>query len=284
MAREHKCVAHSRRKRSVLIKNQYYTASEAQTKLGLSKAMFFRKVNQGLIPKVVLPGMKQGVYPKRDIDALAISMNLVLNQADKILFSRSTPADQLEEMNIGIRCFGREFITPLPERISFQQKSDFTFHSLKVDGRVVSYISMFRLPESLLDGLLTGRSVERSITVKDVLPFVRLEPFCIYIDVAAVDPALSPHLQHFYAGIMVSRFIGLLLEMLANGYQITAAYTVTTTNEGGNIAQKLGFRIMEGKSIAPGRTAYEFPFDQDGVRHLESLGRREHFREWSLSL
>lgn len=44
--------------------DRYYTASEAQAKMGLSKAMFFRKVNQGLIPKVVPPGMKQGVYPK----------------------------------------------------------------------------------------------------------------------------------------------------------------------------------------------------------------------------
>lgn len=246
--------------------------------------MFFRKVNQGLIPKVVLPGMKQGVYPKRDIDALAISMDLALNQLDKIVFSRSTPADQLEEMNIGVRCFGRDFITPLPERISFQQKSDFTFHSLKVDGRVVGYISMFRLPDSLLEGLLTGRSIERSITVKDVLPFARLEPFSIYIDVAAVDPVLSAHLRHFYAGVMTSRFIEFLLDLLANGYQITHAYTVTTTADGGNIVQKLGFHQMEGKSIAPGRTAYEFVLDQENVRRLEALSRREHLKEWSFSL
>ena len=102
---------------------EYYTASEAQAKLGLSKAMFFRKVNQGLIPKVIPPGMKQGAYPKRDIDALALSMNAVFETYNKIVFSRSTPADQLEEMNIGILCFGSDFITPLAERIAFQQKS-----------------------------------------------------------------------------------------------------------------------------------------------------------------
>ena len=112
----------------MITSEHFYTAREAQTRLGLSKAMFFRKVNEGFIPKVVLPGMKQGVYPKRDIDALVLSMNMLFEQYDKLVFSKSTPADQVEEMNIGIRCFGSDFITPLPERIGFQQKSDFTFH------------------------------------------------------------------------------------------------------------------------------------------------------------
>ncbi len=261
--------------------NHYYTASEAQAKLGLSKAMFFRKVNQGLIPKVVQPGMKQGVYPRRDIDALALSMNMVFERFDKIVFSRSTPADQLEEMEIGIRCFGRDFITPLSERIAFQQKSDYTLHSLKVDGLVVGYVSMFRFPDRFLDALLTGRSIERDITVKEVLPFVRLEPFSIYIDVMAIDPHLPLHMQHLYAGIMVSRFIDLVFNLIANGYQIMHIYTVTATMEGDNLVRKLGFRHLEGKSVAPGRTAYEFMLDQPGLQRLKALSHRNYLRERS---
>jgi predicted DNA-binding transcriptional regulator AlpA len=256
------------------VNDRYYTASEAQAKLGLSKAMFFRKVNQRLIPKVVPPGMKQGVYPKRDIDALAISMNMVFEQFDKIIFSRSTPADQVEEMTIGIRCFGSDFITPLPERIAFQQKSDYTFHSLKVDGRVAGYVSMFRFPDNFLDDLLTGRAIERYITVKEVLPFARLEPFSVYIDVMAVDPHLPIHKRRFYAGVMVSRFIDLLLNLLANGYQITHLYTVTATMEGDQLVKNLGFQLIEGKSIAPGRIAYQYVLDQDGIDHLQLYSHR----------
>lgn len=254
--------------------NYYYTASEAQAKLGLSKAMFFRKVSQGVIPKVVPPGMKQGVYPRRDIDALALSMNMLFEQFDKIIFSRSTPADQVEEMNIGIRCFGSDFITPLAERIAFQQKSEFTFHSLKVNGEVAGYISMFRLPENFLDDLLTGRKIEREISVKEVQPFVRLEPFSIYIDVIAVDPNLPAHKRHLYAGIIVSRFIDLLLNLLANGYQIMHIYTVTATVEGDMLVRKLGFRRLEGKSLAPGRTAYEFALDRPGIQELHTFSHR----------
>src|SRR5579863_2993287 len=107
-------------------------------------------VRQGLIPKMVLPGMKQGIYPRRDIDALSLSMTA---HTDEIEFSRSSPADLVEEIRIDVKCFGRSFLTPLPEQIALQQKSEFSFHSLKVYGRVVGSLSMFRLPAPLLDEL-----------------------------------------------------------------------------------------------------------------------------------
>ncbi len=263
--------------------DKYYTASQAQARLGLSKAMFFRQVNQGFIPKVVLPGMKQGMYPRRDIDALAISMHAVFEQYNKITFSRSSPADQLEEMNIGIRCFGRDFITPLAERIAFQQKSEFTFHSLKVDGVVVGYISMFHFPDPFLDDLLTGRSLEREITVHKVLPFARLEPFKLYIDVIAVDPDLPVRQRNFYAGLLILRFIDLLFHILANDYQVTHIYTVTATTEGDNLVRKLGCREMLGKSIAPGRIAYEYVLDPAGMEALQKYSRRRRLQHATFS-
>jgi hypothetical protein len=269
-------------KRSAM-NDYYYSASEAQEKLGLSKGMFFRKVLEGLIPKLVLPGMKQGVYPKRDIDAIALSMDTVFERYNKIVFSRSTPADQVEEMNIGIRCFGFDFITPLAERIAFQQKSEFAFHSLKVDGQVVGYSSMFHFPKDFLDDLLTGRKIERDITIKEVLPFVRLEQFAIYIDVVAVDPNLPIHMQRLYAGIMVSRFIDFLLNLVANDYQLTHIYTVTTTKDGDNLARKLGFQLLDRKSIAPGRTAYQYVLDPEGLQHLRALSLRGLFQRSNIT-
>jgi Helix-turn-helix domain len=254
--------------------NQFYTASQAQEVLGLSKAMFHRKVNAGLIPSVTPPGKKQRIYPKRDIDALARAMNLLF-EPEKIVFSQSTPGDQEEEMRIGIRCFGQEFITPLAERIVFQQKSEFTFWSLKVNGHVVGYVSMFRFPDQFLDDLLTGRRIEREITVKEVLPFSRLEPFDIYVDVMAVDPALPAHERSLYAGIIAMRLANKLLDLKANGYLIRTVYTVTSTKEGDNLVRKAGFQLMEGKSIAPGRIAYMFPVDEQGIERLRALSGRE---------
>jgi hypothetical protein len=253
---------------------QYYTASEAQQKLGLSKAMFFRKVKQGFIRKIVPPGMKQGVYPRREIDALALSMQMLFAQQEGITFSRSTIADQVEEFEIGARIFGRSFITPLQERIAFQQKNEFTFHSLKVEERVVGYISMFNLADDLLDQLLVGKKIERDVTLADVNPFRRLEPFNIYIDVLVIDTSLTPHLQKLYGGILVSRFIDLLLNLYSNGYLIQHIYTVTTTASGEELVHKLGFEKLEGKSLIPTRTAYKGAFDQAHIHRLKSLTLR----------
>jgi hypothetical protein len=252
----------------------YYTAGEAMKKLSLSKTMFHRKVNAGQIPKITLPGYKQGVYPKRDIDALALAMNMVFELRERIVFSRSTPGDQVEEMDVGIRCFGSEYITPLPERIAFQQKSEFTFWSLKVEGRVVGYVSMFRFPAEFLDDILTGRHIERDITVKEVLPFTRLEPFDVYIDVLAVDPRLPHHLRHLYAGVIVSRFANVILDLRANGYLIDTLYTVTATPEGDNLVRKLGFQLMPGKSLALSRIAYMFKLDEKGMEQMREISRR----------
>jgi predicted DNA-binding transcriptional regulator AlpA len=253
----------------------YYTASEARAQLGLSKAEFYRRADQGRIPKFTPPGKKQSVYPKRDIDALARSMNVIFEQHDKIIFSKSTIADQEEEMKIGIRNFGQEFITPWSERIAFQQKSEFTFWSLRVEGHVVGYISTFRFQPHFLDDILTGRRIERDITVDDMLPFVRLEPFDVYIDVLAMDPAIETRLRHWYAGVLVSRFTDTILNLLGNGYFIRTIYTVTATPEGDNLVRKAGFKPMEGKSIVPGRTAYEYPMDEKGIAHLREFSRRE---------
>lgn len=246
----------------------FYTAREAQAKLGLSKAMFFRKVNDGLIPRVVPTGMKQGVYPKRDIDALASSMNSLFTPNETVIFSRSSPADQLEEMNMSIHCFGRDFVTPLNERIAFQQKNDLTFHSLKVAGQVVGYISMFRLPEAFLDDLLTGRKIQRDITLKEMRPLARLEPFPIYLDGVATDPHLPPALHQPYTDMLLFHFISLLLNLLLNGYQLTCIYTVVTLPERETLVQQLNFQQMVGKSIAPGRTAYEYILDEPGIARM----------------
>jgi predicted DNA-binding transcriptional regulator AlpA len=253
---------------------EFYSAGEAMKALGLSKAMFFRRVNEGHIPKVVLPGRKQGIYPKKAIDALAQAMRLLFESQEHIIFSRSNVLEQEEEMRIGIACFGSEYITPLPERIAFQLKSEYTFWSLKVEGRVVGYVSMFRFPPDFLDDLLTGRRIEIAITVREVLPFTRSEPFDIYIDVMAVDPGLPLHEQRLYGGIIASRLATKILDLLANGYQIKTVYTVTATKEGDNLVKKAGFQPMKGKSRVPGRKAYDFPLVEQGIKRLQELSGR----------
>lgn len=245
--------------------NPYYSAKEAQEKLGLSKAQFHKWVRQGLIPRVVLPGMKQGMYPRRDIDALVFSMS----SRDEVVFSSSSLADLMEELNIVHKSFPPAF--SLAERIALQQKNRFTFHSLKVHGAVIGFISMFRLPEELLDDLLAERRISIEIMPEHVLPFVRLEPFSIYIDIIAVNPDLSKHLQRLYAGMIIYRFIDLLYHLRENNYQINALYAIAHIPAGERLLKKLGFQQMQGKSLVVDRPAYQYLLDAQGLGHLCGL-------------
>lgn len=256
------------------LKDAYYTASEARAKLGLSHAMFFRKVKEGLIPKVVPPGMKQGVYPKRDVDALALSLQAVFELHEKVVFSRSSPADQVEEIEIGRRFYGHDFITPLAERMQFQQKAEFSFHSLKVNGHVVGYVTLFRFLPAFLEDLLSGRKIERDIGVKDVQPFTRLEPFSIYIDAFVVDPNLPAHEQDYYKSLLTVHTLDLILTLLANNYQITHLYTVSSNRQSDEQLHKLGFRPLPGKSLVPARTAYELALNEDTIALLRAMSQR----------
>lgn len=251
--------------------DRFYTASQAMKKLEMTSASFYRRVAAGEIPYVTQVGSDQKLYPKRDIDAIAIAREMAITEREKTEFSRSSPGDQLEELEIGVLCFGGEYITPLPERIAFQQASEFTFWSLKVNGRVAVYGSMFRFPPDFLDDILTGRQIERAITVKQVLKFSRTEPFDVYIDVLASDPRLPEPQRKLYAGLFIAHFANKILDLLANGYKIRTLYTVTATPDGDRIVKKAGFQLMEDKSQQKGRVSYQLKLDEKGMAKMAEL-------------
>ncbi|HEU5382938.1 MAG TPA: helix-turn-helix domain-containing protein [Ktedonobacteraceae bacterium] len=249
----------------------YYTAKEAQARLGLSKSTFHKWVRQGLIPKVILPGMKQGVYPRRDIEALVLSMSA---QQSTLIFSPSSPADMVEELKIASKYqpYGSTF--SLAERIALQQKCRFCYYSLKLRGSVIGYSSIFSLSARTVDDLLTGRKIEADITQDLVLPFVRREPLHAYLDSIAIDPDLPKSLSHYYAGVLIYHFIDLLFRWLANDYQILELYVVARSEQDETLLRRLGFQYMQEKSLVPTRKPYQYLMNAPGIAQLQGLQER----------
>ncbi len=246
----------------------YYTASEAQIRLGVSKSKFYKWVREGIVRRVVLPGMKQGVYPRRDVEAI---MSLMSAQQSRVLFSPSSPADLVEEMEIAHRGLQHGTKFSLAERIALQQKSHFCFYSLKLHGVVIGSGSFFSLSARVLDDLLTGQKIEEDITPDMVLPFTRLEPFDTYLDAIAIDPALPRHLARYYGGVLIYRFIDLLFHWLANDYQVVGLYAIAHSERDEQLLRRLGFQQMQGKSLVVTRKAYRYLLDVPGVKHLQHL-------------
>jgi hypothetical protein len=75
-------------------------------------------------------------------------------------------------------------------------------------------------------------------------------------------------------GMIVSRLANSILDLRSNGYLMQTLYTVTTTSEGDTLVRKLGFRLIEGKSLSPARLAYRYDLDEKGIEQLRQLSRR----------
>src|SRR4051794_2535569 len=77
----------------------YYTASQAQERLGVDKNRFNYLVRSGKIKKHVPPGMAQGRYSKTQVDRLARE-NLAFMTYDEshgITFSKVTTHEDIED-------------------------------------------------------------------------------------------------------------------------------------------------------------------------------------------
>src|SRR5438876_12218883 len=89
--------------RGARVKN-FYTASQAQARLGISRSSFFYLVRKGTIKKVTMPGKKQGMYPKIEIDRFAAEIKALMEQyeSEPSSFEPATFADLQEEYAIDL--------------------------------------------------------------------------------------------------------------------------------------------------------------------------------------
>lgn len=67
----------------------YYTAAEARQVLGLSEDAFHGYVRTGKVRKYMLPGKRQGRYLKKEIDALAASINGTISAIPGTIFKKA---------------------------------------------------------------------------------------------------------------------------------------------------------------------------------------------------
>ncbi len=87
----------------------YYTAAEARRVLGVDESTFQYWGKEGRITRVILPGRKQPVYSKKEINDLAheIEATVIMEKAKGPEFRRATVDDLEEENQLAQLVFGR---------------------------------------------------------------------------------------------------------------------------------------------------------------------------------
>jgi hypothetical protein len=232
----------------------YYTASEAQDRLGMNEGNFYYLVKTGKIKKFTPPGKKQGLYPKTEIDRLAREMLafMVYDETQGLQFMKATTDDDFkEEHELAALLFGNS-IHSLETRMAWLEKNPDLDFIIRDHGRLVGFINLLPTKHEAIMRFMNGEIRGWEISPEDVLPFTPGSSMeCIIMGMAtAQDVEITRRVQ--YGAKLLSGLIEFLCELAEKNISITKFYATSATPTGISILKNAGFQEIGqiGKRIA----------------------------------
>jgi hypothetical protein len=220
------------------VKN-FYTASEAQTRLGVTKSSFFYLVRTGKIEKVVFPGKKQGVYPRSEIDQLAASIKALIDQYEpSCRFETATLEDLQTEVDIDLLLYGEKGTTPLEKRIERLTKNPESNFVLRRGAEIVGHMAFYPMEQTYLQKLL--RAQVSGIPVDMVLPWLVGTPLNIFISIISVKPGFPQDLSKHFGLRLLAGAVGFFRVLGERGVILETISCTTRTPKGIKLAADLG--------------------------------------------
>ena len=233
----------------------FYTASQAQKRLMLSKSSFFDLVRKGTITKVTLPGKKQGVYPKALIDNLAASIKTTLAQyeRDRSVFERATFEDLPIEVDIDFSLYGRKGTTPLESRIERLKKNSEGNYVLRNEGEIVGHVAFYPVEKEYLIDLIHARV--HGIPIEKIQMFTPGIPLQVMFIIMSVKPGFPPDVANHFGQRLIAGTVQVFRNLAERGVLIENIYATSRTHDGIKLCRKLG---MQGEGIEGERGRMRF--------------------------
>lgn len=221
-----------------------YSAKEAMEKLGITQGQFQNLVRQGRLKRVLPPGRTRGVYSKKEVDELALAMEIFTMQFGDDEIRQTTPADLEEEWNIAAELFGRT-TTPVENRLVWLKASPDIMLDVYRSGEMMGYIKMAPLKKDAIWAIMRHEKVGADMTPKDFEKYTDKHPIDLFIFGIGVRRTLSREESAKYASFLISRAITILEEKAMQGVEINGMYTTSYTPYGISICQRAGFKELE---------------------------------------
>jgi hypothetical protein len=239
-------------RRGSLMKN-FYTAKEAQERLGIDNNGFHYLVRKGTIKGVTLPGKKYKVYPRTEIDRFAATLKTAIEQYEResSVFEPATIDDLIAEYQIDMSIFGKRGTTALDARIDRLQKIPEGNFVLKNDGDIVGYGCYYPLEHGVITGLFDA-SYKGTIPVEKFLPFKPGMPLEVFIFVVAVKPGFPPDVEKHYGLRLIAGIVEHFRRLGERGVVIENIFARSWTQAGIKLCRKLGMNGEEYQD-EPGR-------------------------------
>lgn len=246
----------------------YYTAQEAQKKLGMTRDMFNNHVKQGTIKKTTFVGT-HGYYRKTEIDTLAEKIEtLLLIAGNQDLAYRTATIDDLDaEIDLAALNFGRKRAEATREACTkYLQTNPETTHYLFSQGRMVAAINLVPLTH---DAILEFREGKRGwlfdpSQIEQFESGHRLE--CIIIDMMTTTRVTLDQ-RHRYASDLLNNFAHITLaEWGKRGVDIATIEACAGTNDGERILKRAGFKYT---GTHNDREMYHLNIDESYLKILQ---------------
>ena len=246
---------------------KYYTAAEARKILGLDPEAFQYWGRTERISRIYLPGRKQPVYSKNEINRMAtqITATVLAEQPDNITFRRATATDIVQEAKLAHLVFG-ERAEAIEERKAFLEKNPHTDYHIYDQDTLVAYINIVPLKHETINTFMEGRIMAWKISPDDIEDFTPEKKLELLIIDMITTPIVPPSRRAFYGSRLLSGLIKTLTEMGRNGIEITKIYATSDTTDGIRILKKAGFQVVH--ESRKGRLSFELDIESSNEKIL----------------
>lgn len=231
----------------------YYTAREAQERLGIDEGNFYYLIRTGKIKKHIPPGKKQGVYPKHQIDRLAREMLafMTYDETERVKFMKATKDDIKEEYEMAALMFGSA-THDIATREAWLAKNEETDFIVKDEGRIVAFLNVLPVRHETIMRFINGEIRGWEIGADDILQYTPgSEVECVIMSMAtSPDANIARRTQ--YGARLLSGFLRALEQLAERSITITNLYATSSTPTGIAILKNAGFEEISqiGKRIA----------------------------------
>jgi hypothetical protein len=258
----------------------YYTAAEARKVLGIDQDAFQYWAKTERIRRIYLPGRKQAVYSKKEINDMAnrIEATAIAEKSSGLEFRVATLNDLEEEYRLARIIFGKQADTPeiRQGKQAFIKKNPNIDYHLYDNENFVGCIHIIPLKHQSIIDTLEGNTAAWLIDPKNIEQFKSGKPLeCLFLD-ALTTPAVEPAKRSGYASYMITKLIQELTAMGNRGIEIRKVYGMSRTPSGIRILKSGGFQAI--KEYDNGKITFELDVMNSDARVLR--GYKEALEQW----
>lgn len=218
----------------------YYTAKEAQEKLGMNPSTFGYYVRKGKIKKFVPPLRTEGFYERREIDQLASEIALFIHTTTEETTTTEVRFAHPEDTpGIVYVLTSRGWKTATAaQRANWYKVNHLIDYVAIWNDEVVGYIHAVPYTTSTLTAIMSGKKRSWDIQPEDILPYETGKTYDLYIGIATRQDI--PRHQRFGFRLM-SGFLTFLQELAQQQVFIRSLNAVSAEPEGQKLSKGIGF-------------------------------------------